>query len=256
MIKIATPISELFSDGKRSKEIMGHSDCLECRDISIDSVFSRQELYHSEIQPIHDMRDKDFEHLKRVRSLKPELRLVSFHVASSCDKPIFEDIMFQPGGRFYSRDEMLLNAKKNLLKIQKIFGKDVKIAVENNNYYPNDCYSHVAEPEFLSRIIYDNDVEFLFDMAHAKISSLNKKIDYEAYVSALPLKKTIQMHVSAYGISAEHNLAFDMHGCPTEGDFEEVARLLKVLEIKYITVEYYKDAAKLIDSLKKMKGLI
>ena len=49
MIKIATPISHLFEDKIQAKIIIKNSDCLECRDRSIDSKEENQELFHCEL---------------------------------------------------------------------------------------------------------------------------------------------------------------------------------------------------------------
>ena len=58
-IKIATPISHLFENGKLSSQIMSLSDCLECRDHSVDKDFKSQELFHSDLQPIHKFSKED-----------------------------------------------------------------------------------------------------------------------------------------------------------------------------------------------------
>ena len=43
-IKIATPISHLFENGKLSSQIISLSDCLECRDHSVDKDFKSQTI--------------------------------------------------------------------------------------------------------------------------------------------------------------------------------------------------------------------
>jgi len=257
MLKIATPISHLFENKEFAKKIVKYSDCLECRDRSINSQEKVQELFHCELQPIHRWDKKEFKYLKHIRKSKKSLKLISFHIASCCDKPIIKNNMFELGGKQYSKKEMLNNAKNNFKRIKKIFGNKVIIAVENNNYYPTKAYKHITEAEFISRIVYDNNIYFLFDIAHAKVTSYNKNINFEKYKSNLPLDRCIQLHICSYAIDKQNDLAYDAHNLPDEEELIEVKKLLKDYKnIKYLTVEHYKDIKNLLESLKKIKGII
>ena len=71
-IKIATPISHLFDNGKLSSKILNLSDCLECRDHSIDKDFKSQELFHCDLQPIHKFSEDDINSLIKMCNLKNE----------------------------------------------------------------------------------------------------------------------------------------------------------------------------------------
>lgn len=255
MIKIATPISHLFENGEHAKRIIGYSSCLECRDNTINSTALNQEVFHSELQPIHEFTKINFNYLKYIRNTKHDLKLITFHTASCCDKPYLDNRMFKTGGKEYSEKELLKNAKQNFSIIKEIFGKEVKIAIENNNYYPTNAYKYVTEPEFISQIVSENNINFLMDVAHAKITAHNKKIDYEEYKDTLPLCRTIQLHISACGFDSD-NLAYDAHNYPTEKEFLEVKNLLDKLDIRYLTIEYYKDTECLIQSLKRTRELI
>ena len=66
MIKLATPISHLFKEKKSARMIIKHSDCLECRDQTIQSNISNQELFHCELQPIHIWGKKEFKYLNNI----------------------------------------------------------------------------------------------------------------------------------------------------------------------------------------------
>jgi len=254
--KIATPISHLFKDKAHAERIIAHSGCLECRDDSLDSVFPGQELFHCDIQPIHRLQKKEFDHLKRIKSIKPKLRLITFHIASCCDKPVLKNMIFNAGGTVYTEKEMLNNASENIAKIRNIFGEDIGIAIENNNYYPTEAYEYVTEPEFISKLVNENDIGLLFDIAHARVASYNKKTAYETYRDALPLSRVKQLHISAYGVNKNDGIAYDMHEYPKDEDFSEAAYLLKCFDIGYLGVEYYKDTENLIKSLKEARKLI
>lgn len=255
MIKIATPISHLFENKDYTKKILSFSDCLECRDFSINATLAKQEVFHCDLQPIHKLTETNINYLKYIRNTKKDLKLITFHITSCCDNPYIKNWMFQVRGKEYTEKEMLINARKNLLIIKEIFGENVKMAIENNNYYPTDAYKFVTEHGFISQIVYENNIYFLFDIAHANITSNNKKMEYNKYKNMLPLDRTIQLHICSYEIG-ENDLAYDVHNYPSEKEFAEVKDFLNKFELQYLTVEYYKDVDYLINSLKRLKELL
>lgn len=256
MIKIATPTSSLLKNSSAVLEIGNHSDCWECRDNFIDFPHNKQEVFHCDIQPIHTINNNQLEYLQKIKSIKPELKLITFHCASCCDAPIIdENGIFQVGGLKYSRSEMLQNAKENFLLIKEIFGSQIKIAIENNNYYPSDAYEFVTDPSFISSIVYDNDIYFLFDIAHAAVTCLNKKIYFNNYKDDLPLDRTVQLHICRHGLK-ENGVAYDAHRLPGAEEIKEVKNLIAKFKIKYLTVEFYKDKNKLIRCLDELRKII
>lgn len=262
MFKLATPISHLFKDSNNSNKIIELSDCLECRDRTIDDKSDNQELFHCELEPIHKLSEEDFEYLKRIKDEKKDLKLITFHMASSCSNPNldFSKIksgMFELGGYSYSEDEMYLNAKENFERIKEIFGDEIKIGVENNNYYPTDAYKFITDEEFIKKIVYDNDLYFLFDIAHAQVTAHNKGMSFEEYKNNLPLEKAIQLHICSPAVDDSSKLAYDAHDYPNDFKLQEVERLIKKYsQIEYLTVEYYRDMDNLLTSLKKVKELV
>jgi len=257
MIKLATPISHLFENSDYEKIIMDNSDVFECRDRSIDSTIDNQIVFHCELQPIHEWSDEEWSFLKKIKDTKPDLHLITFHLASCCDKPILVENMFELGGRDYSKDEMFSYAKKNFTEIKKLFGNNVHIAVENNNYYPTDAYRDVTEAGFISKVVNDNDLKFLFDLSHARVTCYNKNINFDRYKNELPLNKTIQLHICTYGIDKDKEIAYDAHNYPDEEELLEIQSLIKNYKsIEYLTVEYYRDIENLEKSLKRVKELV
>ncbi len=236
MIKIATPISHLFKDPINVFEISRYSDCLECRDDSFDFIGGEQEVFHCDLQPIHKLNQDQFKYLEKIKNTKSRLKLISFHCASCCDNPVVDSHgVFQDGGLKYSRDEMLGNAKYNFSVIKKIFGADIEIAIENNNYYFSSAYEFIADPEFISSVVNDNNLGFLFDIAHAKVTCYNRKINFDDYKKNLPLDKIVQLHVCHYGIN-KNGSAYDAHDLPTSEEMEEVKNLINEFNVKYLTV--------------------
>ena len=86
---------------------------------------------------------------------------------------------FIPGEKI-SRRKLISNAKSNFVIIKKS-KKNIMIAVENNNHYNTEAYDYITSPKFISQIVNDNKINFLFDIAHAKISSHNMSLSYEEY---------------------------------------------------------------------------
>ena len=262
MIKIATPISHFFKSSEYSKQLNEISDCLECRDTTIENNSPNQELFHCELQPIHELKYENFKYLEYIKTSKKDLKLITFHLATSCSKPSIDKSklksgVFQPGGYTYEKNEMLRNAKKNFSVIKKIFGDEIKVAVENNNYYPTEAYNHIADAEFINDIVTQNDLYFLFDIAHSKISAFNKQLLWEDYKSKLPLERIIQLHICSYDIDPVSNLAFDAHNYPDNLEIKEVKNLIhNYSQIQYLTVEYYREINGLVKSINNIKELL
>jgi uncharacterized protein (UPF0276 family) len=254
MIKLATPISRLFLKQHSAQNIMMISDSLECREWCIDAQYPKQELIHFDINIIHYW-DKELRRYIYSSILsKLMVELVTFHVSASCDAPVLLKGMYQPGGKQYSREELLDNAKTNILWLRTFLNEKTLIGVENNNYYPTQAYRYITDCDFLTQIVEENNIKFLLDIAHAKITAYNRKMDYERYRAALPLKDTIQIHISKHKINSE-NIAYDAHELPDESIYREVCGLVEAFPVKYLTLEYYNDIEKVLQELGRYKKL-
>jgi Protein of unknown function (DUF692) len=254
-VEIATPISELLDNSQVSSKILKISDCFECREKTLHVKYPNQYLIHFDINIIHPWYADRKEFVKLAISSKPELKLITFHMATSYYDPPIENGMFQPKGKSFSRKELIMNAKKNIEWLRCVIAENVTIGVENNNYYPTEAYRHVTDGGFISQIVIDNDIKFLFDIAHAKITAHNKLIDYDKYLSSLPLDRAIQIHICSHKINKD-NTAIDVHDLPGEDVLRESKSIIKKTPIKYLTVEYYKDENNLVDVLKKCRLLL
>tara|TARA_A100001011_G_scaffold63198_1_gene63414 strand:+ start:227 stop:1006 length:780 start_codon:yes stop_codon:yes gene_type:complete len=255
MFNIATPISGLFSNNKNYKNIADLSDCLELRHNYPYKESKKNKLFHFEFQPIHDLSSINFNYIDQIIKKNKHLELITFHMASCYDMPKIIDGKFIPGGKKYTPEEMYKNAKKNFSIINQIVGNSIKIGVENNNYFRTPAYEHIAEPSFISKIISDNNIYFLYDLAHGTISAYNLGVNYDQYFKSLPLDKIIQLHICKSSI--KNNEAYDAHFLPDKKVYEEVINLIKNSKnLKFLTIEYYRDAKKLIKSIEKLKKII
>lgn len=251
--KIATPISDLFYKEPNASLIIDHSDCLETRDRSVDSNLPNQELFHCELQPIHQFTLKEIKYLEMIKRKKPELKLISFHLASCYKNPVIRDGKFYPKGKKISKDQLIINANNNIKLIKKIFKNGISIAVENNNHYSTEAYDFVTSPHFIRKVVNDNNINFLYDIAHAKISSHNMSISNHDYEKNLPMNKLIQVHIAK---PAHNNIGeiYDKHDLPTKFEINETINLIRRFpSVKYLTVEYYKNCIGLVNVLKQLK---
>ena len=70
--------------------------------------------------------------------------------------------MFQPGGKELSREELLENARENTIKMKKIFGDEVFICAENNNYFPTPAYKWITDADFIFELITEKQYPYAF----------------------------------------------------------------------------------------------
>lgn len=255
-IKIATPVSDLFRNEIQAQAIISCSDCLESRDHATNAKYPNQILHHSDIELIHELSEKDLTHLERIMDIKHDLMLISFHAASACQNPLLVDGVYQPAGTQYTAEDMLEIAKKNITTIKTITGNNMRIAVENTNYYPTPAYNHVTDADFLSKLVNDNDLAFTFDIAHAGITAHNRDINFDNYIAQLPMDKVRQLHLSHFSINS-NQLAADSHEPLEYSDFISLRRLMeKYRTIEFISLEYYKDYQLLIENLRTIREII
>ncbi len=157
--------------------------------------------------------------------------IISFHLGFSVEE-------MEVGGQFtfnkakskiLSRQEVFSNINHNLNFLKSIFpGKE--IILENLDYAPKDlsgCYEYVCEPEFIKKIIIQNQVGMLLDLAHAKVTAFNKKIDFYNYLFQLPLDRIKQIHMSKSKI--KNGLAIDSHNILENIKDEDEISALKML---------------------------
>ena len=256
MINISTPVSTFFDNKEYAELIMKYSDSLEGRPFNVDKNFKmNQETFHCDVvQPIHKMKQSEFDLIEKIVETKPGLNMISFHCATSSKNTIEKNGIFQPSDDNYSKQEMYDNCFENIEKIRNIVG-NIELLIENNNYYPTNAYDHVTDGRFLSKLIFDTGLDgFLFDTAHAQVTAYNKGITYEEYKSTLPFRLCRQIQVCKMGYEGDY--AKDLHKCPDKKEFEDVKNtVVKYPNIDYITIEYYRDINKLVKSLKQLRDI-
>ena len=153
-------------------------------------------------------------------------------------------------------EDMIANARENIRTVRDIFGNNIEIAVENNNYYPTPVYKTITDSSFLSTIVNENNIAFLFDIAHAKVTAHNRNICFDEYTEGLPLNRCVQLHISEFGINSR-GIAYDVHEEPGRELYACIKNLLsRYKKIKYVTVEYYKSIDRLLFIISQIKEIV
>ncbi len=251
---IATPISHLFENEHCGEEISNVSDCLEVRQRSLDSELPKQWLFHIDIDITLKWDDEIRDYLQQAFMKKPELKLATFQATRCCQDELIENGLFQLSGKVYSDQDMLDHAKENTRWLREVLSDDVKIGLENNNYYPTPAYDIVTDGVFITKLINQSNLYLLLDIAHAMVTAHNQQITYQDYIMSLPLDNLIQLHICK-PLLPVGKTAQDAHDEPNTEMINEVIRLISEFpQIKYLTVEFYKDKDVLVKSLNSIRS--
>jgi len=255
MNKIVTPVSHLFFNKKNALKIAKFSDYLEIRERTINLDFKNEKFFHCD-DDLTLPWSKNFKiKLEKIIKKKKSLRYVSFQATRCCLNAKIVNKVFVLSGKKFSRNEMINEAAKNVSWLRKKFKNKFQIGLENNNYYPTKAYDIIADADFISHIVKKNKLFFLFDLAHAQVTASNKKINYHSYLEKLPMDKMIQMHICRPRINKK--MSRDTHYLPNIKMFKEVRSISKKYKnLKFFTIEYYKDTKKLIENIKTLKKII
>ena len=255
MHKIVTPVSHLFFNEKNANKISKYSDFLEIRYRTINLNFKNEKFFHVD-EDITLPWTKNFKlKFENIIKKKKNLKYLTFQSSRCCLNEQIKKHFFIISGRKFSRKEMLVEAKKNMNWLNQKFNSKFTIGLENNNYYPSKAYNIIADADFISQVVRENKMFFLFDIAHAKVTAANKDIDYQNYIDQLPLDLMKQIHICRPFIKKKN--AKDTHFLPNKEIFDEIKFLAnKYKKLKFFTIEYYKDPDKLVNNIKKLKKIL
>lgn len=258
MTQIIVPTSDLFRDNGLREKLMSFSDILELRDRYLMGFSTRKKyLYHSRLNLLGEWTRNDLNYLEKIRRYRPFG--ISFHLLSQFKNT---KLIQTPRGEYlvgigtpYNVEEMLQNAHTNIRRIKSMFGIDIDILAENVPHALTKVYDTVTDPDFICDVIEGNNIYLLFDIAHAKVTAVNKKYDFWEYVNSLPLQCCKQVHIS--GCKVDFNYAYDAHNPACDEDwyiFRKVLKLVKNLD--FVTLEYYRRGDILLEQMKKLKNIL
>lgn len=178
-----------------------------------------------------------------------KIKTFSFDLGPACEKVEYHKYYYVPKSKILSKYQ-LFHIIKNRIKYIRTKYNGV-LAIENLNYFEEPAYTIVCDPIFITKVVLENNIDMVLDIAHALISAQNIKTDIYNYLSSLPLNKIIEVHLSAPGI--EKGKWKDLHGKPDSEIFKILNFVLKRNGIKpYVAIEYYKNFSMLKDSYKAL----
>ena len=168
------------------------------------------------------------------------VELFSFDLGPACRKNQF----VLPLSRTLSQDEILDESARAVEFVRSFYNGP--LAAENYNYYPTGMYEHVCQPDFMAEALEKLDLGLVLDLAHAKVTAVNLKLDVKQYLGELPMDRVVEIHISRPFVNPW--LAVDAHAALEEEDFDLLASVLqKSPDDVLVAIEYYKDPEKLAD---------
>ena len=249
-IKLVTPISHLFNNSEHAINIEKYSDQLEARERTADLRFKNTTHYHIDFDLNLGLKESQKEFLYAKVRNRPEIHTLTFQMTRDTEEYKILDGKFHPKGFLRDKREQLKRTKNSIKVIKDIVGSDRSIGIENNNYYQTGAYDIATSSKFINEVIKECDAHLLLDIAHAKVTCKNRNINFESYIYEMVEEISCkQMHLCdpserVFGGISE---TYDAHLLPTTESIKDAIQICNNLNINNLTVEYYKDAEKLIN---------
>lgn len=138
--------------------------------------------------------------------------------------------------------KVLKQSIDNLKAIKKIFNKPIiieNVPIFQNCGNPNINFPRcIGKPDFISTLIQEADVDFLLDIAHARVAASVLGIDIYEYLDSLPLERIVEIHVSGVKDSNLNQLV-DFHCAMDEKDIDLLNYVInKTDQLQVITHEF------------------
>ena len=252
--KLLTPISHLFNDSFASNQLLELSDYLEGRERTIELKFPSTSHFHIDFNINIGLSDKQLSFLSTEIAPREGLQCITFQAATDCEDFIIKDGLPFPNSPIISFEQQIINTKESISKIRDIFGQEIEIGIENNNYYPTHAFDICTTSSFLLAVIEECNIHLLYDMAHAMVTCFNRGEELDVYESQLFTASCKQLHLCQPLIPDDNSqLAKDVHELPTNYSTQRALQLAREHSIPFITVEYYKDPDKLASYLKALR---
>tara|TARA_B100000767_G_scaffold210332_1_gene197360 strand:+ start:1148 stop:1909 length:762 start_codon:yes stop_codon:yes gene_type:complete len=247
---IATPVSHLAEQEIFFETVLPFG-CLEGRDHYGCKKYSDHVLvYHSDLEITREWTDEQKVELQHNLMKYPNLLAMSFHMVTCFENYYLKDGVAFGIGIPMTVVKMLKNSKENCTWLKNLAPK-LDIMLENNNDLGTEAYHTVTQPEFINQIIKENNIHFLYDHAHALISSFNQKRNFNEYFKSLPLDKVMQVHFSEPTFI--DGLAVDAHNLPSAKQFEFCIEHI-TNSIRFYTIEFYQSLSSLKTGLILLEG--
>jgi len=130
--------------------------------------------------------------------------------------------------------EALAHVVGRIKRVQDYIGRP--LLLENISFYMNMPGSEMSEVEFLSDVLEKADCGLLLDVNNVYVNSINHNFDPYKYLNALPIERTVQMHIA--GHTHGEDMIIDTHGNPViEPVFELLDYVLARVPVNAVMLE-------------------
>jgi uncharacterized protein (UPF0276 family) len=130
----------------------------------------------------------------------------------------------------------------------------VPVILENMPSLPFDGYEFEADPGRITAVLDKTGCSFLLDTGHASVTAAALGLEAQAYVSALPLDRVVQVHVS--GPRMQAGRLVDAHQPLQEADYALLGFVLSKTRPRVVTLEYIRERDALRDQLYRLREMV
>ena len=130
----------------------------------------------------------------------------------------------------------------------------VPVLLENTEPLPFDGYDFEVQTERITHVLEEAECGFVLDIAHARVSAAVLGVDVYKYLTGLPLKRLMQIHVS--GPRMRDGRLVDMHEPLQETDYALLNFVLERTQPQVVTLEYTRERQALQEQLFRLRGIL
>jgi uncharacterized protein (UPF0276 family) len=185
------------------------------------------------------------------RLAQTEAPWLSVHLGFSAATVAFDNGM-QAKSSPLEREPLLSSIAGNATQLAGAI--EVPLLLENLDYNTTGAYEHICEPDFIRETVERSESYLLLDLAHAQVSAARLGYSAEEYLDRLPLDRVRQLHVS--GPRQFDGVMTDVHESLGERDVKILLEILERTEPWALTLEYKKDAGKLVAQADRLRRIL
>jgi uncharacterized protein (UPF0276 family) len=130
----------------------------------------------------------------------------------------------------------------------------VPVLLENTEPLPFEGYNLEVQPERITQVLEGTECSFVLDLSHARVSAAALGVDPYDYLSALPLHRVRQLHVS--GPRMRQGRLVDVHESMQEPDYEFLDFVLERAQPEVVTLEYIRTREALQEQLLRLRRIL
>jgi len=128
----------------------------------------------------------------------------------------------------------------------------VPLLLENAPSLPGIAKDPESDPEMIAAVLEATGCPFVLDLSYAQTAASNWKLHPEDYMRRLPLRRVVEIHLSAPGRLEDGRLV-DTHEALREEDYRLLAWLLQQTAPQVVTLEYWKEPRALLEQVVRLK---